>query len=181
MKSNKVCAACKYQRKKCPKDCPLAPYFPIDKPKRFDNVHNLFGVSNIAKLLKKIKDDDIRNDAMDSIIFESDIRAEFPVHGCVGVIHQYLGLIHECTEELNRTQSLLAICKMNNHSQQQNLHSSLPSTASIAEPTIPSIALDDLDNEELNDLDGVDADLDFDPDEFFKGIEEYEERMSMNF
>jgi len=178
-KSNKVCAACKYQRKKCPKDCPLAPYFPIDKPKRFDNVHNLFGVTNIVKLLKNIKDDDIKADAMDSIIFESDIRAKFPVHGCVAVIHYYLGLIRESEEELNRTQGLLAMCKMNNHSQQQNLHSSLPSTAPPV-TNIPSFTLDDLDNEELNDLDGgVDAGWDLDPDDFFKDIEEYEERMLM--
>ncbi|XP_027187426.1 LOB domain-containing protein 27-like [Cicer arietinum] len=84
--SNKACASCKYQRRKCTKECPLAPYFPINKSKSFINVHRLFGVCYILKLLNRI-DDDKKDEAMTSIIFESNIRAKFPIHGCVGVIN----------------------------------------------------------------------------------------------
>jgi hypothetical protein len=123
IKTNKACAACKYQRRKCSKDCPLAPYFPADKPKMFGNAHRLYGVSNILKILKDI-DDDKKDDAMKSIIFESDIRAKFRVHGCFGVIKYYEGLIKESIKELDEVESLLDYCKLNYTQQQQNLHSS---------------------------------------------------------
>ncbi|PNX83370.1 LOB domain protein, partial [Trifolium pratense] len=54
----------------------------------FGNAHRLYGVSNILKILKEI-DDDKKDDAMKSIIFESDIRAKFRVDGCFGVIKHY--------------------------------------------------------------------------------------------
>jgi hypothetical protein len=124
IKTNKACAACKYQRRKCSKDCPLAPYFPADKPKMFGNAHRLYGVSNILKILKDI-DDDKKDDAMKSIIFESDIRAKFRVHGCFGVIKYYEDLIKESIKELDDVESLLDYCKLNYPLQQQNLHSSV--------------------------------------------------------
>jgi hypothetical protein len=130
MKTNKACAACKYQRRKCTRECMLAPYFPADKPKMFGDAHRLFGVSNIQKILNEIKDKGKRDQAMTSIIVESNIRAKFPVNGCLDVIKLYEGMLLESYAELNLTNRLLAFCKRNNHSQQQNLHSSLPYTSS---------------------------------------------------
>jgi len=126
MKTNKACAACKYQRRKCTRECVLAPYFPADKPKMFGDAHRLFGVSNIQKILNEIKDKGKRDQAMTSIIFESNIRAKFPVNGCLDVIKLYEGMLLKSIAELNLTNMLLAYCKRNNHSQQQNLHYSLP-------------------------------------------------------
>jgi len=134
IKTNKACAACKYQRRKCSRDCPLAPYFPADKPKMFSNAHRLFGVSNIQRILKEIKDDDKKDAAMRSIIFESDIRAKSPVHGCLGVIMDYGGMLKQSMEELNHVKTLLAYC--NDLQQKQHLHSSLPYTSSQI-PNIP--------------------------------------------
>jgi len=130
IKPNKACAACKYQRRKCTRECVLAPYFPANEPKMFGEAHRLFGVSNIQKILNEIKDGEQRDAAMKSIIFESKIRAKFPIHGCLGVIHLYAGLIKESYKELNQLKWLLAYCKQNNHLQQQNLYSSIPSTSS---------------------------------------------------
>jgi hypothetical protein len=130
MKTNKACAACKYQRRKCTRECMLAPYFPADRPKMFGDAHRLFGVSNIQKILNEIKDKGKRDQAMTSIIVESNIRAKFPVNGCLDVIKLYEGMLLESYAELNLTNMLLAFCKRNNHSQQQNLHSSLPYTSS---------------------------------------------------
>ncbi|RVW35523.1 LOB domain-containing protein 27 [Vitis vinifera] len=39
--TSQACAACKYQRRKCSSECPLAPYFPPDQPKMFANAHRL--------------------------------------------------------------------------------------------------------------------------------------------
>jgi len=132
--TSKACASCKFQRRKCSKDCLLAPYFPADKPQVFGNAHRLFGVSNISKILKQVNEK-YRDDAMKSIIFESDIRAQFPVGGCLDVIMMYIGMIKASTQELNSVKLLLDHCKVNYPLPQQNLepylsidHSSSPSS-----------------------------------------------------
>ncbi|KAJ9701997.1 hypothetical protein PVL29_003973 [Vitis rotundifolia] len=51
---SQACAACKYQRRKCKPDCPLAPFFPSHDKERFRNVHRLFGVANVTKTLQEI-------------------------------------------------------------------------------------------------------------------------------
>ncbi|KAK4412619.1 LOB domain-containing protein 22 [Sesamum alatum] len=73
-----ACAACKYQRRRCAPDCPLAPFFPADRTKEFVNAHKLFGVGNIVKILKKVPQHE-RQNAMGSVIFEANVRARDPV------------------------------------------------------------------------------------------------------
>lgn len=46
------CAACKYLRRRCPKDCIFSPYFPPNNPHRFASVHRIFGASNVGKMLQ---------------------------------------------------------------------------------------------------------------------------------
>jgi len=118
--TSKACASCKFQRRKCSKDCLLAPYFPADKPQVFGNAHRLFGVSNVSKILKQVKEE-YRDEAMKSIIFESDMRAQFPVGGCLDVIMMYLGMINASEQELKNVKFLLDHCKVNCPLQQQNL------------------------------------------------------------
>ncbi|GAB4832170.1 hypothetical protein Ancab_006187 [Ancistrocladus abbreviatus] len=79
-------AACKYQRRGCSPDCALASYFSADWPQLFQDVHRLFGVSKILKMLKQLSDDEEEDEAMKSIIYESEIRRRFPVHGRLGII-----------------------------------------------------------------------------------------------
>ncbi|KAI3977991.1 hypothetical protein MKX01_032368 [Papaver californicum] len=76
--TNHACAACKYQRRKCAPDCALAPYFPHDQPKMFQNAHRLFGVSNIQKILRPLTPN-LKKEATRSIIYESNMRARFPL------------------------------------------------------------------------------------------------------
>lgn len=94
-----ACAACKYQRRKCTPDCTLAPYFPADKQQQFLNVHRLFGVSNILKILKSV-DQSHRQDAMNSIIYQSNVRAEDPAGGCYRLILQLQRKIDATCNEL---------------------------------------------------------------------------------
>ncbi|OMO57244.1 hypothetical protein COLO4_35466 [Corchorus olitorius] len=98
--SSSACAACKFQRRKCIPDCPLAPYFPADQPKIFQNAHKLFGVSNLLKLLKSL-DPAQHAEAMRSIKYQANARDLFPVHGCVGVISQLNYQIRLLQEEFH--------------------------------------------------------------------------------
>ncbi|XP_062194640.1 LOB domain-containing protein 6-like [Phragmites australis] len=97
---NQACAACKYQRRKCNPDCPLARYFPADQQRRFLNAHRLFGVSNIQKTLRRI-DPELGPEAMHTLIYQSEARAADPIHGCVRIIK-------ELERQLNMTRVELA-------------------------------------------------------------------------
>ncbi|XP_062195264.1 LOB domain-containing protein 20-like [Phragmites australis] len=79
--TNQACAACKYQRRKCNPDCPLAPYFPADQQRRFLNAHRLFGVSNILKTLRRLRPE-LCPEAMGTLIYQAEMRAQDPVGGC---------------------------------------------------------------------------------------------------
>ncbi|CAL9122714.1 unnamed protein product [Musa textilis] len=100
--TNQACAACKYQRRRCAADCPLAVYFPADQPKQFLNCHRLFGVSNILKIINRL-DPLQQAEAMKSIIYEANIRDRDPVHGCLGLICTLHLQIHHLELELEAT------------------------------------------------------------------------------
>ncbi|KAL1812483.1 hypothetical protein ACET3Z_022548 [Daucus carota] len=108
--TNQACARCRYQRRKCTSECVLAPFFPSDQPKIFQNAHKLFGVGNILKILKDL-DEAQKTEAMKSIIYEANIREKFPVHGCLGVVMQYQYQIQQMQEELQLVLSQLAFWK----------------------------------------------------------------------
>ncbi|CAL5372471.1 unnamed protein product [Camellia sinensis] len=112
--TSQACAACKYQRRKCSSECPLAPYFPPDQPKMFQNAHRLFGVSNILKILKQL-DPSQKREAMSSIIYQSNIRDKYPVHGCCGVIHHLEYQICQGLEELHAVHAQLALYQQQHH------------------------------------------------------------------
>ncbi|KAH6757507.1 Lateral organ boundaries domain family protein [Perilla frutescens var. hirtella] len=83
--STSPCAACKFLRRKCLPECVFAPYFPPDQPQKFSNVHKVFGASNVTKLLNELQPHQ-REDAVNSLAYEADMRLRDPVYGCVGVI-----------------------------------------------------------------------------------------------
>ncbi|XP_059669355.1 LOB domain-containing protein 24-like [Cornus florida] len=80
------CAACKYLRRRCPSDCIFSPYFPSNDPQRFACVHNYYGASNIAKMIKRVPVD-LRGEVADSLHYEAQCRVRDPVYGCVGIIY----------------------------------------------------------------------------------------------
>uniref|UniRef100_A0A0D9XCZ2 LOB domain-containing protein n=1 Tax=Leersia perrieri TaxID=77586 RepID=A0A0D9XCZ2_9ORYZ len=84
---SQACAACKYQRRKCNADCPLARYFPADDQRRFQNAHRLFGVSNIQKTLRRTPPE-LHADAMQALTFEADARAADPVGGAARLVKE---------------------------------------------------------------------------------------------
>ncbi|CAI9759269.1 unnamed protein product [Fraxinus pennsylvanica] len=132
--SNSPCAACKFLRRKCLPECVFAPYFPPDQPQKFANVHKVFGASNVTKLLNELQPHQ-REDAVNSLAYEADMRLRDPVYGCVGVIsllqHQLrqLQMDLSCAKsELSKYQNLgitghgiIAAAAAATHHHQQNL------------------------------------------------------------
>lgn len=106
--TTQACAACKFQRRKCTPECLLAPYFPADQPKVFLNVHKLFGVSNIVKILKVLEPSQ-KKIAMDSIIIQANYRDKYPVRGCWEEICRLQYQIWLVEEELHAVYQQLEI------------------------------------------------------------------------
>ncbi|CAL0306848.1 unnamed protein product [Lupinus luteus] len=115
--TTQACAACKYQRRKCTSECLLAPYFPADQPKVFLNVHKLFGVSNVVKILK-ILEPGQKKIAMDSIIIQANYRDKYPVHGCWEEICRLQHQIWLAGDELQAVYQQLEMCRQQNQQQQ---------------------------------------------------------------
>ncbi|KAI9086466.1 hypothetical protein K1719_031550 [Acacia pycnantha] len=116
--TTQACAACKYQRRKCTPECLLAPYFPAEQPKVFQNVHKLFGVSNIKKMLKTL-DPAKRKIAMDSIICQANFREKYPVRGCYEEICRLRYQILRMKEECQAVHQQLKICRQHYHHHHQ--------------------------------------------------------------
>ncbi|KAJ4712190.1 putative LOB domain-containing protein [Melia azedarach] len=124
--TSQACAACKYQRRRCSAECPLAPYFPPDQPKMFQNAHKLFGVSNILKILK-ILDSEQKPEAMRSIIYQANIRDKYPVHGCWGIICQLRYQIWQAEEELHAVHAQLDVFRQHYQQQISSMTDDVPS------------------------------------------------------
>ncbi|KAF7843488.1 LOB domain-containing protein 22 [Senna tora] len=129
--NNQACAACKYRRTKCASDCLLAPYFPHDRQRQFLNAHKLFGVRHITKIIEHLDPHD-RDQAMRSIIYQSDMRANDPVGGCYRYIQELQAQIDFHRAELDLVLQQLAIFRSHqlnlnynnnyHHHQQQQQH-----------------------------------------------------------
>ncbi|XP_040988570.1 LOB domain-containing protein 27 [Juglans microcarpa x Juglans regia] len=118
-----ACAACKYQRRRCSAECPLAPYFPAEQPKLFQNAHKLFGVRNMLKILEHLEPSQ-KNEAMWSIICQANIRDKSPVYGCWGITRQLQYQVLLAEEELQAVNAQLEMYRQQ-HQQQQQI-SSMP-------------------------------------------------------
>ncbi|KAF8399394.1 hypothetical protein HHK36_015258 [Tetracentron sinense] len=127
----KACAACKYQRRKCSGECPLAPYFPADQPNMFENVHRLFGVSNALRVLTKLNQKE-KEAAMRSVVDEANTCKKYPVHGCCGVMCQLHVQIQQTEEELYDVHALLAFSR--NRLSRQECHCMLQSHQYLIDP-----------------------------------------------
>ncbi|KAK3189157.1 hypothetical protein Dsin_028718 [Dipteronia sinensis] len=128
--STSPCAACKFLRRKCQPECVFAPYFPPDQPQKFANVHKVFGASNVTKLLNELQPSQ-REDAVNSLAYEAEMRLRDPVYGCVGVI----SFLQQRLRQLQRDLS----CAKSELSKYQNLgitgHAGLIAAAAAAANT----------------------------------------------
>lgn len=127
--TTQACAACKYQRRKCAPDCILAPYFPHDRQRQFLNAHKLFGVSNITKIIKLLSPQD-KDQAMRTIIYQSDMRASDPVGGCYRYILDLQAQIQYYRAELELVLQQLAIFRAQAQHQQHAIY--VPNNVNVA-------------------------------------------------
>ena len=112
------CAACKFLRRKCQPDCVFAPYFPPDNRQKFVHVHRVFGASNVTKLLNELHPFQ-REDAVNSLAYEADMRLRDPVYGCVGVISILQHNLRQLQQDLARAKYELSkyqVMKIISHS-----------------------------------------------------------------
>ncbi|KAK4285296.1 hypothetical protein QN277_002013 [Acacia crassicarpa] len=79
-RGHRACAACKHLRRRCHENCVLAPYFPGNKIEEFQAVQTVFGVSNLIKLVKRVRKEH-RKTVVESLIWEAKCRLEDPVLG----------------------------------------------------------------------------------------------------
>ncbi|XP_006292643.2 LOB domain-containing protein 28 [Capsella rubella] len=97
------CAACKYLRRKCTKDCVFAPYFPTNKQENYEMIHKVFGASHVASLINEIHPSQ-REIAMSTLTWEAQVRLNDLVHGVSSIIDRL-------QSQLNDLQNQLAIAK----------------------------------------------------------------------
>lgn len=97
-RSSSSCAACKFLKRKCTTNCQYAPYFRSDEAKKFAKVHKVFGASNVSKILNEVAEDQ-REDTVNSLVYEAEVRLRDPVYGCIGAIallqHKMVELQHD--------------------------------------------------------------------------------------
>ncbi|PIN21794.1 hypothetical protein CDL12_05502 [Handroanthus impetiginosus] len=97
-RSSSSCAACKFLKRRCTPNCQFAPYFRSDEPKKFAKVHKVFGASNVSNILNEVPEDQ-REDTVNSLVYEAEVRLQDPVYGCIGAIaslqHKMVELQHD--------------------------------------------------------------------------------------
>ncbi|KAG6667107.1 hypothetical protein I3843_01G073300 [Carya illinoinensis] len=93
------CAACRMLRRKCERNCLLAPYFPCEEMDKFAGVHKVFGASNVIKMIQMV-DEACRDDAVKAIVYEATARLRDPVYGSVGPIFHLQKMVEELKAQL---------------------------------------------------------------------------------
>ncbi|KAL1812786.1 hypothetical protein ACET3Z_022851 [Daucus carota] len=114
------CASCRHQHKKCNESCVLAPYLTLDKNLEFQAVHKVFGVGNVAKIVKSLDAED-RGRAVESLVWEANCRQNDPVLGSYG---EFMRL----SEELDKYRTLY----WNNIHAQGNMSMNMNANVSVA-------------------------------------------------
>ncbi|XP_015086875.1 LOB domain-containing protein 24-like [Solanum pennellii] len=95
------CAACKYQRKRCQENCPLAPFFPSNKFEDFKNVNRLYKVRTIIEMLNSVADNEKKAKMVETLILEAKIRSENPVYGSIAIQNKLRLQIEETMKEID--------------------------------------------------------------------------------
>ncbi|RVW95443.1 LOB domain-containing protein 1 [Vitis vinifera] len=107
-RTHQPCAACRMLRRRCDRDCILAPYFPSYEIEKFAGVHKVFGASNVIKMIQMVEESR-REDAVKAIIYEATTRLRDPVYGSAGAIFHLQKMIQDLNTQLDsiRTQTLV--------------------------------------------------------------------------
>ncbi|BAB91791.1 lateral organ boundaries (LOB) domain protein-like [Oryza sativa Japonica Group] len=113
-----ACAACKHQRRRCTPECRLARYFPANQPARFRNAHRLFGIKNILRVMASASEE-LRDDAMKSVVYESDAWVIDPLGGAAGIVKGLSQELARLKAELDAVKGLIELHRRAAAQQQQ--------------------------------------------------------------
>ncbi|KAF8014762.1 hypothetical protein BT93_H0534 [Corymbia citriodora subsp. variegata] len=117
---SRACAACRHQRRKCRLDCQWAEFFPAALPQTFANARALYGLRNMNELTRHLPPE-LRRIAMETIIFESNVRAFDRIGGCYHTIRDLAARVRLVECELRRAHQLLALLRGSELSANNNL------------------------------------------------------------
>ncbi|XWS74787.1 hypothetical protein CRYUN_Cryun01aG0027300 [Craigia yunnanensis] len=106
-RSSSSCAACKLLKRRCSPNCIFAPYFRSNEPKKFAKVHKVFGASNVSKILIEVPEEQ-REDTVNSLAYEAEVRLRDPVYGCIGAIALLQRKMIELQHDLTLARARLA-------------------------------------------------------------------------
>ncbi|MCL7034313.1 hypothetical protein MKW94_014685 [Papaver nudicaule] len=148
--NKKACGACKHQKKKCPPQCPFAPFFPLNKIYDFENVGKVFGAANFLKLVKSV-DEPEQHLVAESMMIEAAARISDLVHGLAGISETLSQQLEDLTSELasvnqqNRFHLLRSIVQKNKSQEKRKNQITSPKGASSSAPVVvPSRLILDL-------------------------------------
>ncbi|XP_022969400.1 LOB domain-containing protein 4-like [Cucurbita maxima] len=127
------CAACKLLRRRCAQHCVFAPYFPAHHPHKCSSVHEVFGASNVSKLLQELGEHQ-RSDAVSWMVYEANARIRDQVNGCVGTIACLQRQVDALQQKLAITQAQLLQLKMAQFSSAKS-----SSVGNLLLPPLPNI------------------------------------------
>nr|ATI23617.1 transcription factor LBD21 [Brassica rapa var. rapa] len=117
-RSSSSCAACKLLKRRCTPTCIFAPHFRSSDQITFAKVHKVFGASNVSKLLSEVPEEQ-RQETVNSLAYEADVRLNDPVYGCIGAIaslqKKMLELQHDIAVARNRLLAHNAAGGVNNN------------------------------------------------------------------
>ncbi|KAH6802279.1 LOB domain-containing protein 21 [Perilla frutescens var. frutescens] len=140
-RSSSSCAACKFLKRRCSPNCQFAPYFRSDEPKKFAKVHKVFGASNVSKILNEVPEEQ-REDTVNSLVFEAEVRLQDPVYGCIGAIASLQHKMVELQHDLILARARLAACYVDQHQPSSffdDHHLNFPPLLDIPEPSTPAM------------------------------------------
>ncbi|GKV28263.1 hypothetical protein SLEP1_g37342 [Rubroshorea leprosula] len=122
-RSSSSCAACKLLKRRCIPNCIFAPYFKSDEPKKFAQVHKVFGASNVSKILIEVPEEQ-REETVNSLAYEAEVRLKDPVYGCIGAIAMLQRKMFELQHDLAIARARLARYAANSSAACSIMHSS---------------------------------------------------------
>ncbi|KAK0600330.1 hypothetical protein LWI29_013831 [Acer saccharum] len=87
--------------------CPFKPYFPSDQPQKFQKVQQIFGAIKVAKIITGL-DVHLREEAVNSLVFEEEARLRNPVNGCAAITSNLEAQLKQAEADLHNAKKELA-------------------------------------------------------------------------
>lgn len=85
----------------------MAPYFPADDPKKLSSVHEVFGASNVSKVLEELEPSQ-REAAANSLAYEAEHLLRDPVHSSLRQICSLKQQMNQIRADTENTKKKLA-------------------------------------------------------------------------